>query len=96
MVRRHLRAQVSGMFLAVTLLVPTAPAIAVDNGGLVDNVRSVLSDESRQALPIENYRLDLICYYTADDAQPLFVGTNRPRGLTTWMLDSQYDGLDPQ
>src|SRR5690606_18134429 len=62
---------------------------------LVENVRTVLGDESRKALPIENYRLDLIRYYAAEGAMPLFIGTGRARGLIDRMLDSEYDGLDP-
>ncbi len=83
-----------GVFLlAFALLAAAQPARAADP--LVENVRTVLGDESRKALPIENYRLDLIRYYAAEGAMPLFIGTGRARGLIDRMLDSEYDGLDP-
>jgi L,D-transpeptidase YcbB len=68
---------------------------AADTTGLLDTVRTILANETRQALPIENQRIDLIRYYADDDAQPLFVGTDRPRELIVSMLDSENDGLDP-
>jgi L,D-transpeptidase YcbB len=95
MVRRRICVSVLGVFLALSLFLHGRPALAVDNTGLIGNVRAVLADESRQALPIENYRLDLIRYYASDDAVPLFVGTDRAHALIVRMLDSEYDGLDP-
>lgn len=89
---------VIGVFLAAGPL--GAVARAAETDPIVFNVNSVLSDETRQALPIESVRLDLIRYYSSDNAQPLFVGseqaTERGRALITRMLDAEYDGLDPE
>lgn len=81
------------VFFVVALLFAAAPAHAA--GPVVENVRALLGDESRKALPIENNRLALIRYYADEDVEPLFVGTDRMRGLITRMLDAEYDGLDP-
>lgn len=68
------------------------PAVAA---GLVDDVSASLGDENRLALPIENHRLDLIRYYAAADATPLFVGTDRPQALIARLQSAEHDGLDP-
>ncbi|MEJ8574488.1 peptidoglycan-binding protein [Microbaculum marinum] len=94
------------IFAAIALVValaaaalPGGPAHAqtdtAGSGAVLDNVRAILSDEKRQALPIENRRLDLIRYYAADDAELLFVGTGRADQLVARMIDAEYDGLDP-
>ena len=80
--------------LLLSAFAGTGP-VSAQSADVLENIRTILSDDTRQALPIENQRLDLIRYYAANDAQPLFVGTDRPRGLIVRMLDADYDGLDP-
>lgn|GEM_PF-2204459 len=100
--RRILR----GLAVAViAAAAPEAPGIfeSVARAQAVDpvifNVNSILSSGERQSLPIENERLDLLRYYTSNDARPLFIeadgATSRARGLIARMIDAEYDGLDP-
>lgn len=95
-IRSVLVAAMLSMGLSFGLLAGSgAGPVFAQDGDVLDNVRAILTDNARQALPIENQRLDLIRYYAAEDARPLFVGTDRPRGLIVSMIDSDYDGLDP-
>lgn len=86
---------VLGAMIALAGILPATAQTNTDPAPLVASVRSILADETRLALPIEKHRDDLIRYYGSDDAMPLFVGTDRPRGLVVRMIDADFDGLDP-
>lgn len=96
--RAQMTLRLNGVLLTGAVLLATQLALAAPSGAqqsLMPMIRGMLSDESRHELPIENTRLDLIRYYAADDAVPLFLGTARAPALIARMEASTLDGLDP-
>lgn len=59
-----------------------------------NDVVELLSRDDRFALPIEVDRDALIDFYSAEDAETLFLGTRRAPDLIWRMTDAAYDGLE--